>query len=266
MGVIRLLFPILVALFLIVSDYKFSYLDKIRSAVNYAISPIYAVVNLPFQLYTWVNEQGSSKQQLLSNNQHLLSENLELKARLQETEALRLENNKLNKLLNAKHVIQDVKFNVAKVASISKSRLKKQLRIDQGRDIGIEVGQVVLGADGVVGQVILVTDGSADVAMISDPTQYVPVKNTRNALRGIAKGMALNSELLRVNFIEAGSDIKVGDVFLSSGIDGKFPDGYPLGIVSKVKQQTNNPFVSVELQPTQSLQNLEFVIIPSGAL
>ena len=95
MRIIRLLFPVLIALFLIVSDHTFSYLERIRSTINYALSPIQVLTNLPFQFYTWVNEQGSSRDLLVKNNQYLADENVKLKVRLQQLEALKLENKKL---------------------------------------------------------------------------------------------------------------------------------------------------------------------------
>ncbi len=261
MKFIRLLFPAIIAIFLIISDYKFSYLDRVRSAVNYAISPIYALVNIPSQLYIWINEQGRTKDKLLSQNKHLNAENFKLKAKLQELDSLRLENKKLKNLLNSKYSISNKEFKLSRVVSINKSRLKKQLVVNKGSDDGIRLGQVALAANGVVGQVTLVSDSFATISIITDPTQYVPVKNARNGIRGVTKGFALNKELLKVEFIENISDIKIGDMFLTSGMGDKFPSGYPVGKVSNIKQNKNDSFLYIELDPIQDTQDLEFVII-----
>ena len=265
MRIIRLLFPVLIALFLIISDHKFSYLEKIRSTINYALSPIQVLTNLPFQFYTWVNEQGSSRDLLMKSNQHLTDENAKLKVRLQQLEALKLENKKLKKLLESKYTTQENRFILASINMVSKSRLKKQISVNRGHDDGVKVGQAVLGAQGVIGQVILTTPGSANISLVTDPTQHVPVKSARSAIRGIAKGVALNQELLNILFVERDADVKAGDLFLTSGVGGKFPNGYPLGTVVKVGQQDYEPFLQIQVQPLQSTQDLEFVIIATEA-
>ena len=261
MRIIRLLFPVLIALFLIVSDHTFSYLERIRSTINYALSPIQVLTNLPFQFYTWVNEQGTSRDLLMKNNQYLTDENAKLKVRLQQLEALKLENKKLKKLLESKYTTQENRFVLASVNAVNKSRLKKQISVNRGSDDGVKVGQAVLGAQGVIGQVVLTTPGSANVSLVSDPTQHVPVKSARSAIRGMAKGMALNQELLTILFVERDADVKAGDLFLTSGVGGKFPNGYPLGSVVEVGQQDYEPFLQIQVRPLQSTQDLEFVII-----
>ena len=125
MQFLKLLTPVFIAIFLILSDYKFSYLDSVKQAIAKLVSPIYLVVNLPSQLYIWINEQGTTKQALLNQNKQLNSELTQLKASLQTHNALLLENQKLTKLLGASYTIGNQKFTLARVGSISQSRLKK---------------------------------------------------------------------------------------------------------------------------------------------
>ena len=261
MKFLKIFIPIVIAIFLILFDYKFSYLNNLRQSVATLISPIYMVVNLPSQLYTWIDEQGTNKDQLLSDNQNLKNELLKLKANLQTTQALTLENKKLKTLLESSYTIQQKDFILAGVTLISQSRLKKQLILDKGSSNNVKMGQVVLGSEGVVGQISQVTPFNSTVLMASDPTQHVPVKNSRNGVQGISRGVAENNHLLNVDFIETDLDIKIGDVFLSSGIGKKFPDGYPLGKVTRVEKRKNEPFLHIQLQPIQSTKHLEFVII-----
>ena len=97
--------------------------------------------------------------------------------------------------------------------------------------------------------------------MISDPTQHVPVKNSRNGIQGISQGVAENQYHMQVKFIEPDLDIKMGDIFLSSSLGGKLPDGYPVGKVTHVEQHKNESFLHIILEPIQQTQNLELVII-----
>ena len=261
MQFLKLFTPVFIAIFLILSDYKFSYLDSVKQAIAKLVSPIYLVVNLPSQLYIWINEQGTTKQALLNQNKQLNSELTQLKASLQTHNALLLENQKLTKLLGASYTIGNQKFTLARVGSISQSRLKKQIAINKGSGDGLKVGQIVLGAKGVIGQITQVTPLYSTVLMITDPTQYIPIKNQRNGTRGVSKGVASHQNKLVVNFIESEFDVKLDDVFLSSAVGSKFPAGYPVGTVTHIEKHANDPFLHIELAPIQTTEQLEFVLI-----
>jgi rod shape-determining protein MreC len=261
MQFLKLFTPVFIAIFLILSDYKFSYLDNLKQSIAKLISPIYLVVNLPSQLYIWIDEQGTTKQTLLNQNKQLNGELTRLKANLQTHNALLLENQKLKQLLGASYQISSQKFILGRVSSVSQSRLKKQIIINKGSNDNLAVGQVVLGSEGVIGQITQTTPLYSTVLMITDPTQYVPIKNQRNGIRGISKGVASNQGRLVVNFIESDFDVALGDVFLTSAIGSKFPAGYPVGKVTHVEQHTDDPFLHIELTPIQKTEQLEFVLI-----
>ena len=130
MQFLKLFTPVFIAIFLILSDYKFSYLDNLKQSIAKLISPIYLVVNLPSQLYIWIDEQGTTKQTLLNQNKQLNGELTRLKANLQTHNALLLENQKLKQLLGASYQISSQKFILGRVSSVSQSRLKKQIIIN----------------------------------------------------------------------------------------------------------------------------------------
>jgi len=266
MKLLKLFIPILISIFLIIIDFKLSYLNQARQAVASLISPIYMVVDLPRQIYTWIDEQGTSKDRLINKNNNLETEVAKLKAQLQNTYALSLENKKLKSLLGSSYQIKQKKLVLSHVSAISQSRLKKQIIINKGSNHNIKVGHVALGSKGVVGQVSQVMPEYATILIVSDPTQYVPVKNSRNGIYGISQGVAEDRHLLSIDFIEPGVDIKIGDTFLTSSIGGKFPAGYPLGEVIHIEQYKNEPFLHIQLKPIQDTQSLEFVVIVSEAL
>ena len=261
MHFLKTFIPIIVAIFLILFDYKFSHLNNLRQGVATLISPVYMLVSLPSKLYTWVNEQGTSKDQLLSDNQNLNSELLKLKVELQQVEGLTLENKKLNTLLNSSYTLQQASFSVARIEQVTRSRLKKQITLNKGSNHNLSIGQVALGAQGVIGQITELTPTNASVLMVSDPTQHIPVKNSRNGIQGVTQGLAENKYQMRINFMEPGLDIKIDDIFLSSSLGGKFPNGYPVGKVIHVEQHKNESFLHVILEPIQKTHDLEFVII-----
>ena len=168
MQFLKLFTPVFIAIFLILSDYKFSYLDSVKQSIAKLISPIYLVVNLPSQLYIWVNEQGTSKQALFNQNKYLSGEVMRLKVNLQTHNALLLENQKLKQLLGASYQISSQKFILGRVSSVSQSRLKKQIIINKGSNDNLTVGQVVLGSKGVIGQITQTTPLYSTVLMITD--------------------------------------------------------------------------------------------------
>jgi rod shape-determining protein MreC len=258
---LKLFIPVFISIFLILSDYKFSYLDNFRSHAATLISPIYFLVNLPSQLYSWIDEQGTEKDILLSQNKQLNREILELKTTLQKYNNLLLENTKLSKLLGSSYSINKEKFTLAKITSISQSRLKKQLVINKGSNDGINKGQAAFGPDGVIGQVIHATPLYSTIITISDPTHSIPVKNQRNGVRGIAKGKASKSNQIIVNFIESNQDIVEGDVFVSSALGSKFPQGYPVGRVISVKTHKEDPMMDIFLVPIQSTNEIEYLLV-----
>ena len=95
----------------------------------------------------------------------------------------------------------------------------------------------------------------------TDPTQHMPVKNSRNGIRGITKGVASNANGMIIEFVPLDSDVKVGDIFLTSGIGNLYPSGYLVGRVTSIDDTINASFLSISLQPTQNMNKLELVLI-----
>jgi rod shape-determining protein MreC len=91
----------------------------------------------------------------------------------------------------------------------------------------------------------------------------MPVKNVRNGIRGITKGLATNRIGIMVEFITLDSDVKLGDIFVTSGIGTTYPPGYLVGEVSKIDKPLNEAFLAISLKPIQNMDKLEFVLIVS---
>ena len=248
---------------LIVVDARFSYLDNFKRFTLTLLSPVYFVVDLPSHVVDWVNDQGSDTAQLVSENKYLEGKLIELKVRLQAYSNLVLENQKLTQLLDATYTIPEHQITLAHVKSISQSRLKKQVIINKGSNDGIRNTQLVVGSDGVVGQVTQVTPLYSTVLLVTDPTQHMPVKNARNGIRGISKGLATSDRGMIVEFIPLDSDVKLGDIFVTSGIGTTYPSGYLVGEVSKIHKPPNETFLTIVLKPIQNMDKLEFILIVS---
>ena len=261
MRLLKLFIPILFSIILIVLDTRFSYLDSFKRFTLTLLSPIYVIVDLPSQVFDWINDRGSENAILISKNESLGSQIIELKTRLQTYNNLALENQKISKLLNSSYTLPNHETRLAQVNSISQSRLSNKIIIDKGSNNLVIKNQLIVGANGVVGQVTQVTPMYATVRLLTDPTQHMPVKNSRNGIRGITKGLASNEKGMVVEFVPLNSDIKLGDTFITSGIGNSFPSGYSVGRVSVLDESLNASFLSITLQPTQDMNRLEFVLI-----
>ena len=248
---------------LIVLDARFSYLDSFKHFTLTLLSPIHFVVDLPSHVVDWVNDQGSDKAQLVSEKEYLEGKLIELKARLQIYNNLVLENQKLTQLLDATYTIPEHQIILAHVKSVSQSRLKKQVIINKGSKDGVRNTQLVVGSDGVVGQVTQVTPLYSTVLLVTDPTQHIPVKNVRNGIRGITKGLATNERGMIVEFIPVDSDVKLGDIFVTSDIGTTYPPGYLVGEVYRIDKLPNEAFLTITLKPIQNMDKLEFILIIS---
>ena len=195
MRLLKLFVPIFLSIILIVLDARFSYLDNFKRFTLTLLSPIYLVVDLPSQVVDWVNDKGSENELLVSQNDYLEGQLIELKAKLQTYNNLTLENQKLSNLLESSYLLPDHNVKLARIKSISQSRLSKKIIINKGLNDGVTLSDLIIGSDGVVGQVTEVTPMYSTVRLLSDPTQHMPVKNSRNGIRGITKGLASNDRL-----------------------------------------------------------------------
>jgi len=263
MRLFKLIVPILISLILIVLDARFSYLDSFKRFTSTVLTPIYFVVDLPSHVVDWVNDQGSDKAQLVGENEYLEGKLIELKARLQTYSNLVLENQKLTQLLDATYTIPEHQIILAHVKSISQSRLKKQVIINKGSNDGIRNTQLVVGSDGIVGQVTQVTPLYSTVLLVTDPTQHMPVKNVRNGISGITKGLATSDRGMIVEFIPLDSDVKLGDIFVTSSIGTTYPPGYLVGHVYRIDKPPNEAFLTITLKPIQNMDKLELILIIS---
>ena len=119
MRLLKLFVPIFLSIILIVLDARFSYLDNFKRFTLTLLSPIYLVVDLPSQVIDWVNDKGSENELLVSQNDYLEGQLIELKAKLQTYNNLTLENQKLSNLLESSYLLPDHNVKLARIKSIS---------------------------------------------------------------------------------------------------------------------------------------------------
>ena len=192
-------------------------------------------------------------------------ENRELK---QEIERLRLEQVRLSEGANQAHRLQDLlgfreqyisQTVVAQVIGSSGSEQSRLIYIDKGENANLKTDMPVITADGVVGKVLAVYPSQAQVLLINDQTSGLGAILEKSRLQGVVKGSSVGETVL--DKVMSDEPVQPGDRVLTSGGDGIFPKGLPVGTVSRVTRDLGNLFWRVTLKPAANLNRLEEVLV-----
>ena len=255
----RSLLAALVVISLLTADLRFNNLTTTRSFLDMLATPIYWLADIPQRLLYWGSTNIQSRGQLLEENEKLGRENLILEGRSHQMAALRAENVRLRSLLNSAALLQDDVL-VAELIGVSPDPLRHQLVINKGASEKVYTGQPLIDAEGLMGQVVAVSEFSSRVLLITDATHSIPVQVNRNGVRAIAEGTgALGT--LEVHHVAATTDIEEGDLLVTSGLGGRFPVGYPVAVVSRVERDPGQPFATVEARPSAALDRSRYVLL-----
>ena len=212
---------------------------------------MYYLAESPVKFAHLVGNYFTSKHRLLSQNAELVTQNLLLQAKLQNMLELEKENKRFNILLDSVKNSKN-EFTVAKVISVNTDPLNPQIILNKGSEYNISIGQVVLDASGVIGQIIGVNPKTSRVLLITSFKSAVPVKDLQNGIRAIALGHGVN-ENLQLLYIPDTTEIKEGDLFVTSGLGNVFPEGYPIGKVVEINRVLGNRFAVIKLKPVAKL-------------
>ena len=219
-------------------------------------------VNFPFELFRNVAKYFIAHNNLLQENLYLKQLNKFQAANLQVLRTLELENIRLKNLLQfseqQKHILS-----LASVIDVNSDPFKHQIVLNKGLKHGVYIGQPIINAYGVLGSVVSVEKTTSVAMLITDINYGVPVLNIRSGFRAIALGTG-NSTELTLQHIPHTADIKEDDVFVTSGIGGKYPPGYKVGIVKKVQHETNFPFAEIVLRLETQIDNCHEVLLMYG--
>jgi rod shape-determining protein MreC len=118
----------------------------------------------------------------------------------------------------------------------------------------------VIDAHGVMGQIIDVLPTSSAVMLVTDPDDALPVVVERTGLRTIAYG-SRNGEQLALPTIPMAADVRVGDKLLTSGLGGRFPEGFPVGEVTSVGPAASGMFLEARANPSADLDRSDEVLV-----
>jgi rod shape-determining protein MreC len=256
---IRLTLAVLACLLLMVADSRYHAFAGAKVYLNSLVSPLQYMANSPRILLDSASTQLMSRQSLLAQSERLERELFLLRDDLLRLRHLEQENQRLRDLLGSP-VHYDTRRMVAEIMAVDTDPFSHQVVIDKGSLQGVFEGQPVLNEQGVVGQITSVGKTTSRVLLITDTSHGIPVRVARNDIRAIASGSGQLDRLVLHN-ITRNTDIQEGDVLLSSGLAGRFPEGYPVGRVSHVGYEEGQPFADIRVQPFAALDRVRYLLL-----
>jgi len=245
---------------LMVADKRYNQLEQVREWLSAAAYPVQAAVDLPFRAWDWVTDSFADRSRLREENLELTARLRLANLQLQRFAALEDENRRLRDMRENSAGVAD-RVLVASIMNVDLDPFRHRVLVDKGVRDGVFKGQAVLDAEGIFGQVSQVHAETAEVILISDAEHAIPVQSNRSGLRTIAVGTG-DSDRLSLPFVTVESDLKVGDLLISTGIGGVFPRGYPVAEVTRVDRTAAATFALVDARPTARLdRNREVLLV-----
>jgi rod shape-determining protein MreC len=257
----------LLALGLIIFDKRYDHLGEIRRFLSVIAYPVQVAVASPFEGWDWFRESVSSRGTLRADKAKLEAELRLANFRLQRYEALEAETQRLRALRENTAEVAN-RFIVGNIMDLDIDAFRERVLVDKGARHGVFVGQAVLDAGGVFGQVARVEELTSEVILVSDATHAIPVQVNRNGLRTIAVGTGDMSRL-KLPYLSTSADVVAGDLLVTSGLGGGFPAGYPVGTIAEVKRDPAQSLADVEVRPAAALdrsRELMFVWLKAAAV
>ncbi|WP_095119487.1 rod shape-determining protein MreC [Pseudomonas sp. Irchel s3f10] len=256
---VRLLVLAVLSVALMVVDARFDLLKPARKQASLVLMDAYWITDLPGRLWEGIASQFGSRTELIAENEKLKTENLLYQGRMQKLAALTEQNVRLRELLNSSALVNE-KVEVAELIGMDPNPFTHRIIINKGERDGVVLGQPVLDARGLMGQVVELMPYTSRVLLLTDTTHSIPVQVNRNGLRAIASGTG-NPERLELRHVADTADIKEGDLLVSSGLGQRFPAGYPVATVKEVIHDSGQPFAIVRAVPTAALNRSRYLLL-----
>ncbi|MCJ8341048.1 MAG: rod shape-determining protein MreC [Pseudomonadales bacterium] len=260
---LSLLLLLLGALTLVIADLRGDSVRSIRSAISVILTPVQWLVDIPTGVADDISSVLIDRAALLKDNNQLRSNSILLEKKVQQMMILRAENVRLRELLNASAKIDDQVL-LAELIGVNPDPFQHQIILDKGSEDGIFIGQPVLDAGGVMGQVVEVSLYTNRTMLVTDGRHALPVEVVRNGMRAIALGKGSHGEL-DITHVADNADIRVGDLLVTSALAGRFPYGYPLAKIISVERDPSRKFMIVKAKPAARLDNSRYVLMVGEA-
>ncbi|MBS1189968.1 MAG: mreC [Rhodocyclaceae bacterium] len=253
-----LTFYVALSVALLVVDLRVRSLDIIRQSASIVVDPLQRAAQTPGSLVDLAQSYLVGLAVLKEENAQLRHAQLRTAPDLQRLAHLEMENARLRSLLSVKER-ENAKGQVAQILYTARDPFSRRVVVDKGQQAGIVAGQPVIDETGIVGQVTRVFPFSAEVTLITDKNQAVPVQVVRTGMRSVAFG--LGNGQLELKYIPANADVQSGDILVTSGLDGIYLAGFPVAKVTQVERNVAYSFARIYCTPIAGVENFGEVMV-----
>lgn len=243
----RLFVFVVLSLALIVVDARWRVLDPAREAVSVALYPFQRAVMMPRDALSAISNWTDAAATARTEKEAVQRQRIELAQIATHAAQLSAENQQLRRLLSVADMVVQPSVAV-EVLYEPPNVFTRHLVFDKGRNSGIRSGMPVIDEGGVVGQIVRVTPFTSEAALITDEKVSIPVQVLRNGLRLIAFGGHPGGKV-EVRYLTNDTDIKAGDVLVTSGVGGLFPAGLSVAKVDEIQRDNASGFSKAVATP-----------------
>jgi rod shape-determining protein MreC len=256
---------VIVSVALLFSEHKSSKIDGLRSTLSFFVDPLKYLVDLPNVLVERASNLINSYQVLRKENESLRETYLINQTKMLKFSALENENIRLRALLENSFKLGEQVL-VAELLSVNIVPYEHIVVVNKGTRFGVHPQQPVLDSNGVVGQVFRALPFTSEIMLITDPNHAIPVQVNRNGLLTIAVGSGQLNRLL-LPYLPSNADIRPGDLLITSGLGGTFPQGYPVAVVDEFTSEPSKAFSNITATPKALLdRSRELMIVWSKSI
>ena len=259
-GTLKLLAWLVLSIALMVLDHRGGWLSQVRQRAVAAVQPLWWLAGLPARVGDALGESAVTRNRLVEENRTLRNALLVSGARASRLQAAAAENIHLREMLGAARRGAGLDVQLAPVLDIDLDPTRQRLVLDAGARDGVVVGQSVIDAGGLVGQIISVQAATATVLLLTDPDHAVPVMVARSGVRLLTYGTGRSGRLALAN-VPLSADVRVGDVVLTSGLGGRFPAGFPVGTIMALRPDDSHAFLVGDVRPAARLDRGRDVLL-----
>lgn len=258
-GTLRLVFYLALAMVLMVLDHRDGWLWRARAAASAVVEPVYRLAGLPSAGVRSLTIAFADRKLLTEQNQRLREDLLLANARLNRMASVAEQNERLKDLLDTQHSLE-LNVQLARVVGVDLGAYQQRLVINLGARDGVHIGQPVIDARGVIGQVVQILPTTAIVMLVTDPVHAIPVVDERSGLRTVAFG-ARDGDGMVLPQIPLAADVRAGDRLLTSGLGGRFPPGFPVGKVTAIGTGDSGLFRVAQVAPAADIDRADDVLL-----
>lgn len=256
----RLIFFVSLSLLLLVADLRFHTLEWLRMAASTVVYPLQRAAYLPVEGAGGLGKYFSGLATLHRENDELRRKQLAVANLLLRQQYLEDENKRLRALLDMK-ARQPVSGIIADIQYAARDPFSRRVVINKGMQADIEAGQAVVDELGVIGQVTRVFPLASEVTLLTDKNQAIPVEIQRNGLRAILAGAGASG--LELRFLASNAEVQVGDILVTSGLDGVYLRGLPVARVTAIDRDAAFSFAHIRCLPLAGVERHGQVLVLS---